>query len=261
MPDPQEELKRRLGTVPTLELHHLCLIMPEHSEAQFAELKEDIKANKLRIPVVIFQDKILDGRGRYKTCKELWEQDRINPGFESQQFQGTEKEASAYVVSANVKRRHLTESQRSLIAAQLANGGRGGDRSKPSIGGLTQAEAATLLNVGEKSVERAKSVLGGNPGLADAVRSGKIKVSAADKFAKSDKQDELLAKHNNDLVKAVEEANAKPEPTLWETWKKKLEAIEIEKIEGTINDLITRLQAYLKARKEEHEVEQRKSAA
>jgi hypothetical protein len=41
----------------------------------------------------------------------------------------------------------------------LANLGRGGDRSKPPIDGLTtRTKAASLLNVGTKSVERAKKV-------------------------------------------------------------------------------------------------------
>ena len=45
-------------------------------------------------------------------------------------------EALAYVLSKNLKRRHLDESQRAMVAARLGRVRHGGDRSKPSIEGL-----------------------------------------------------------------------------------------------------------------------------
>jgi hypothetical protein len=63
-----------------------------------------------------------------------------------------------FVVSLNLKRRHLSESQRAMVATKLATFGHGGDRSKSPSGDLTQAKAADLLNVGKRSVERAAEV-------------------------------------------------------------------------------------------------------
>lgn len=61
--------------------------------------------------------------------------------------------------------RHLNESQRAIVAGKLANLERGNNQHSP-IGGTTQAEAATLLNVGKRSVERAREVLNdGSPEL------------------------------------------------------------------------------------------------
>lgn len=64
-----------------------------------------------------------------------------------------------------------------MVAAKIANLGYGGDRSKSPIGDLldpqepivTQAAAATMLNVGKRSVERAREVIDrGTPGLIAA---------------------------------------------------------------------------------------------
>jgi hypothetical protein len=84
------------------------------------------------------------------------------------------------VLSANLHRRHLNASQRAMVAAKLGTFTHGGDRSKAPIGGLTDAAAAKVLSVGERSVERARQVLAkGDPSLAEAVEQGKLSVTAA----------------------------------------------------------------------------------
>jgi len=89
----------------------------------------------------------------------------------------------AFVLSINLHRRHLTESQRSSVAAKLANM-RQGERTdlEPSanLPKVSQADAAGMLNVSERSVTTAKKVLDhGSPELAAAVDSGAVSVSAA----------------------------------------------------------------------------------
>jgi ParB-like chromosome segregation protein Spo0J len=65
------EAKPDLKKVPELTLHQLCEIIPPCTEAEFKELKEDIKRNGLQVPIKTFDAKILDGRSRYKACVEL----------------------------------------------------------------------------------------------------------------------------------------------------------------------------------------------
>jgi hypothetical protein len=78
-----------------------------------------------------------------------------------------------------------------MVAAKLATLEHGGDRSKPPIGGLKQEDAAALLNVGERSVERAKTVQReGVPEIVQAVERGDVSVSAAAQFAKQPKEDQ-----------------------------------------------------------------------
>jgi len=189
---------------------------------------EDIRKNKLQAPIIIYEGKILDGRGRYNACVELAKHG-VETGFKTQLYTGPDPRR--YVVSANVKRRHLNESQRALIAAQLATYTHGGDRTgKASIDALTQNEAAVLLNVSEPSVERATKVLkNGVPALAEAVKAGKIRVSAAENFAKSDKQDTPIAECNGDVVAAVKKLPLPPpKPKTTKDLKKQVDNFKVE---------------------------------
>jgi hypothetical protein len=66
---------------------------------------------------------------------------------------------------------HLTESQRAIVAATIANLKDGQRKAAPPIdGAVSQADAARLLNVSPKSVERAAAVRrDGVPELVEAV--------------------------------------------------------------------------------------------
>lgn len=94
-----------------------------------------------------------------------------------------------FVVSLNLKRRHLNESQRSMAAAKAATLCQGARTDRALIGrrlinSKSQAEAAKQLNVSVKSLKRAKKVRdSGTAELIDAVEAGGIAVSAAAKIA------------------------------------------------------------------------------
>ena len=77
----------------------------------------------------------------------------------------------------NLHRRHMTESQRSMVAAKLAkistNEFRGNQHTANLQEAPTRAEAADLLNVSERSVNTAKKVeRQGVPELVEAVERG-----------------------------------------------------------------------------------------
>ena len=85
-------------------------------------------------------------------------------------------------MSLNLRRRHLDETQRALVAAKLANMRQGERNDLSPIGEkfTSQARAAELLNVGKRSVERAREVLDeGTPELVAAVEQGRVSISAA----------------------------------------------------------------------------------
>jgi hypothetical protein len=95
------------------------------------------------------------------------------------------------VISANVARRHLNESQRGLAAAQLAQMPKGGDRRSKDFKGSNEPlmytidEVAKLFNVSRETVKRARAVLAdGTDGLIDAAGNGDVQVGAAVKIAK-----------------------------------------------------------------------------
>ena len=119
---------------------------------EFDALKEDInKTGKLLHPIVLFENKILDGRNRYKACKAL----ALQPDFVELPA-GTNP--IAYVISANEQRRHMSQSQRAFAAAKLANL-KLGDNQHSGGEGLRIGRASQLLNASETTVNRCKKVL------------------------------------------------------------------------------------------------------
>jgi hypothetical protein len=88
--------------------HPLADIFPLMEGPEFDALVEDIKANGLRTGITLYEDKILDGRNRYKAAlnaKLRLKEDDFRV-FDPK-VQG---DPLAHVISANLHRRHLTES-------------------------------------------------------------------------------------------------------------------------------------------------------
>ena len=96
-----------------LDHHPHADLFPLLSGADFDALVADIKVHGLRIPIVLHDGKILDGRNRHRACIRAG----VEPRFED--FDGTSDEALALVVSLNLARRHLTTPQRAVLALQL----------------------------------------------------------------------------------------------------------------------------------------------
>ena len=173
-----------------IDAHPYAKMFPKMATAEFEELKRDIKMNGLRQPIVMHQGLILDGRHRFAACSDL----DIEAAQED--FDGNDAAALSYVISTNLHRRHLNESQRAMVAAELANMSEGRPKTAqicaPSV---SQTDAAKKLNVSRKSVQNAKAVRDkGTDELKDRVKSGNMAVSVAEKIARmpKDKQAEIL---------------------------------------------------------------------
>lgn len=153
------------------EIHPAAEIFPRMSAEEFAGLVTDIEKHGLREPIVLCAGKVLDGRNRLEACEMLG----IVPQFETWP---NSEDPHAYVVSKNLHRRHLNEGQRAMIATKLANRPHG-DQSDAPIGASSQDEAAEMLNVSRRAVQRAKVVQEkGTPEEIAAVESGEAAVSA-----------------------------------------------------------------------------------
>jgi ParB-like chromosome segregation protein Spo0J len=102
-----------------LKFHPLADIFPLMEGAEFDELVADIKANGQHARIVLKDGMILDGRNRYRACRKLG----VEPSFVCKAYSDQITDPAAYVISANIHRRHLTAEQKrdllvKLVAAQ-----------------------------------------------------------------------------------------------------------------------------------------------
>lgn len=159
-------------------IHPALELFPSLDGDAFDQLLEDIRRNGQRDAIVLDEyDVLLDGRARLRACQELGLQLKT-----MRRVDDDEAECAAYVISRNLHRRHLSESQRAMVAAKWVALQRG-DLSRAPIGALRQAMMG--LNVSERGIDRAAAVLrDGVPDLARAVDSGELSVSAAEQIAR-----------------------------------------------------------------------------
>lgn len=177
-----------------VRFHELANLFPMMQDEALAGLREDIRVNGVQSPIVFLDGAIIDGRNRYMCARDL--------GIEYPRVEFEGDDPLAFVVSLNLRRRHLTESQRASIAARLANMGVGenqhsrgsanlqtltaplpGIPESPQQSLVSQANAARLLIVSERSVASARKVHDKAPELVAAVDAGALSVSLAAQVA------------------------------------------------------------------------------
>ena len=164
-----------------MDFHPLANIVPLLTGEKFQGLVENVRGNGLREEMVLYEGKILDGRNRYRACIEAGVEFRFRT-FGDRASDGDDPRA--FVISLNIMRRHLSESQRTMIAARLANLDEGRPSKTTAIAGVSQGEAAELCNVSVNSIGRAKEVLNGAiPEIVAAVDSGQVTVNIAASLA------------------------------------------------------------------------------
>jgi ParB-like chromosome segregation protein Spo0J len=168
----QPQNRNRKQEVIVYEFHPLANAFPLIEGDEFAALVEDIRENGQREPITLYEGQILDGRNPYRAAIGAGLAERII--VIDTDFADFEA-ARAFVISANLRRRHLDSSQRSIIAARLATmrqGARTDLEHSANLPEVSQAQAASMLNVSERSVRTAKTVLDqGVPELIEAVES------------------------------------------------------------------------------------------
>jgi len=198
---------------PKHRIHEAANIFPMMSDAEYEGLKADIKEHGQREDIVAWCDQIIDGRNRLRACEELG----IEPSIADLD---EHHDPVAYVISHNLHRRHLSTSQRSMVAAKIANMRQGERTDLGQNCTKSTDEAAAQLNVSPRSVKTAKQVLkSGSKEVIEAVEQGKMPVSTAanlvlkkpakkPKEAKEDfttveddKQEELAGKAVNEFKK------------------------------------------------------------
>jgi N6-adenosine-specific RNA methylase IME4 len=177
----------------TAKFHPLANAFPLLEGSDFEALVADIKANGQREPITVLDGMILDGRNRYRACRAIGIKPRavdFDPDVDG--------EPLAFVISKNVARRHLDESQRAMVAARL-EGCRHGDNqhseAHANLHLLKRDDVARHLNVSPRSVACAAVVRDkAIPQIVQAVDRGKLSISQAAVAARlSSEQQERIA--------------------------------------------------------------------
>jgi ParB-like chromosome segregation protein Spo0J len=215
--------------------HPAANIFSQMNQADYERLKADIVANGLREKIVTYQDQILDGRNRYRACTEAG----IEPNFRA--YEGDDP--IPFVLSMNLHRRHLSASQRAMIAAGLATSKRGGDRSKAQKCALTHAQAAQQFSISERQVDKASALLNAKAsGYADAelveqLRDGKISLSKAEKLVRLRKKPPREVVTQNDCGTSVRAGTEERQ-----SWTRQFDEVasQLERLCAQTADLVAR---------------------
>lgn len=155
-----------------LRYHPIADLFPLMTEAALDDLVDDIRRHGLREPIWLYQQQVLDGRNRLRACQAA----DVTPVF--REYDGDDP--LNFVVSLNLHRRHLSESQRAMVASKVANRLVGQFNSANLQNCKTTDEAAEIFNVSERSIYSAKTVRRqGIPELIQKVEAGDVKVSVA----------------------------------------------------------------------------------
>ena len=174
--------------------HPIADLFPLMEGREFDALVADIRENGLQNPIWLdATGRIVDGRNRYRACILA----RVEPTYRT--WEGDESTLPAFIASQNLHRRHLSEKERAFIGGKIANMKRG-DAAKvqardasgkvkpyPPVGGngqkakplVSQAQAAAVMQVPHRAVERAAVIMKHAPELERKVIRGEVSLSAA----------------------------------------------------------------------------------
>jgi hypothetical protein len=195
--------------MPQYEQHPMGKLFPPLGMEQAEQLAFDIAAHGLHNPITLFEGQILDGWNRYNACKS----GGVLPKFV--EFQGDDP--ALFVISQNINRRHLSITERVMLAKQLlaveskraaqrqkrkaADLSASTDANKKDMGKAT-AKVAKAVGVSASSVERAitieKSAI---PEVQEAVESGVMSLREAARVAKLPKAEQATAMHTPKATK------------------------------------------------------------
>ncbi len=158
-------------------------MLPPMPEAELAALAEDIKTNGQHHPAIITRDgQLLDGRHRQEACERLGRELKVVL------WDGEDSGASAtaYVLSVNFNRRHLTKSQKACLAddarplfdleAKARQKASGGDRK--SVSADLREPIATKVK--GKAAEKAAAAVGVSPRLVEQLKGLKARAAPAE---------------------------------------------------------------------------------
>ena len=179
-----------------MKVHPFADVFPMLKGEPYAALCLDIEEHGLREPLIITSDGMLvDGRNRLSACNDVG----VELKFDTLPVGTTEVEILDLIMSKNLHRRHLDNTDRALLGIEYmkrfkeATGGAGArtdlgpegpkseeDHRRPK----SREKAAKVVGVSGTSIDRAARVIRDEPDLAEKMKAKEITVSQADEQRK-----------------------------------------------------------------------------
>lgn len=174
-----------------MENHPIADIWPMMDEDHLFSLSCDIRENGLLNPIWVYEEKILDGRNRFRACEMCG----VKPVFK--EFTGDNP--VAFVFSMNSERRHLTSGQKAAIAVEIKP--RLEEEAKKRqvrkcLNSVSQkiveqnpnetrsdTQAAKITGSNREYVTQAEKIKNTAPSIFDDLKAGKITMQEAKKQA------------------------------------------------------------------------------
>jgi len=163
--------------------HPACNLFPMMGDAELWDLADDIGKQGLLEPIVEDQGLILDGRNRWVACARAGCTPWTVP------WEGEGGSATAYVISKNLKRRHLDPGQRSAIAAEALPLFEDEAKARERMGkelipdpvakGQARDFAAEQFDVNPRYIQDAKRLRAADRDTFERVKSGEITLPEA----------------------------------------------------------------------------------
>jgi len=182
---------RQMSPGTTYEAHPYANEFPMMSDAELGDLAAKIKATRQEVPIVLDQhERVVDGRNRLAACRRAG----VGPIVEKRIFK-TDRDVLDYVTAMNLARRHLSATQRAIIADRLANLKDGQHKSGMPTGipdtetplfvpSVSLDEAAEKLKVSRRHTARARRVrLNAIPEIQEMVAHEELTILPADEVA------------------------------------------------------------------------------
>lgn len=171
------------------EIHPIAECYPPLPPEVLKALQEHIKLHGLQNDIILFEDKVLDGKHRQLACEAVG----LEPRYASPDI----ADPYAYVVGANERRRQLTTGQRAVVAERIATLKNGTNQYDKKVDARIRVptfaakkkEAAKLIGVGTTSLDEARYTKeNGIPELYKALEAGKLKAYRAKAISRLPKE-------------------------------------------------------------------------
>jgi hypothetical protein len=197
-----------------MNFHEISKIYPLIDGVDFEDLVEDIKNNGLHEPILAYKGLIIDGRNRFNACMEA----DVKPIFKEWDGNGS---LADLIVSLNEKRRHLTASQRGMVAENIKPFYEAEAKTRQHAGvpvlipegaGDTRDKVASKFHISGKYVDMAGKVKKqGSQELIDGVTSGKISLPTASVLAdvRPEDQRNIVALTEREVLLKAKEIKSK----------------------------------------------------